>query len=190
MCPHSPVRLRLPLVLIAVQVETLFTTTGGWVTNRRSACVQLAFEWAILRMSESGEIGRYRNAWLTETGCSAAAEIAAEQGGRRARDRRLSETMWFSSWWPPRALGGEIHRAPPVAGRRLRGNTADTAVADAGEGEGEVRQLTLVDFLGLFIIFAVMTAIIIIGNEIAIRCGEFRAYVHWRAPKTHTHTSF
>ena len=35
-------------------VETVFSSVAGWVTNRRSPCVQLAFEWALLQMSESG----------------------------------------------------------------------------------------------------------------------------------------
>ena len=64
-------------------METIFPTTAGWVTNRRSGCVQLAFEWAILRMTESGDIGRWRNAWLTETACSATTELATGQSGRR-----------------------------------------------------------------------------------------------------------
>ena len=158
-------------------METIFPTTAGWVTNRRSGCVQLAFEWAILRMTESGDIGRWRNAWLTETACSATTELATGQSGRRARDRQLSELVDAGApieaealWWPHDLM----RSAPTMVGRRLRGSR-DTASAEGGGDAEDVRTLTVVDFSGMFLMFAIVTLLTIIGFFIIPRCRGFCA---------------
>ena len=139
--------------------ETIFPSAGGWVTNRRSHCVQLAIEWALLRLTETGDIENLRSEWLSTSSCSQGTQLlagASTNATSSRRRRRLSDAAT------------SIEMSAP-ARRRLRGAAASGTAVEQEAVSEEVRELNVLDFSGLFILLAFVSITVLVINELQVR---------------------
>ena len=122
--------------------QNIFPTVGGWVTNKRSWCVEMAISKALADLDYSGKLSRHYSRYVQPAPCGS---WYAENGRLGAR-RRLQPSS-------PRPSDEK-----KSAARRLEASRSlEQADPEGGGGDSNVTQLDLVDFIGLFLIWASVT---------------------------------
>ena len=129
--------------------ETLFPTAAGWITSPNAPCVSKALEVGFQQLESDGRLARHRSLWFPPSICGDDVDTASAR-------RRLG-----------RDFG---QRAEPSTGR-VRGSgsprrrLAKASASTAEEGKEEPPEMTVVDFMGLFILWGIATIACGVANE-------------------------
>ena len=126
---------------LATVGPSLFFSAAGWVTNLQSEpCVQRAIEYALHHLQAEGTMGEIFDEWMPEGACTSSSSSSS--------GRRLSTA------------------SEPYANRRRLSAGAGGRGGASSEGGGEPveGQLILMDFLGLFALWGVMTIVCLIAH--------------------------
>ena len=136
----------MPLVWMPlVFAETVFTSSGGWATNMKSWCVNMAVSHALLSLDLSGQLNSMYNEYIAERPCLLpGAAVATETSARRRLHADAD---------PAHGSSQDSRRMP---GRRLKGVGAGTEEATYG-----VPQMTFDDFAGMFVVWLAVSIFIV-----------------------------
>ena len=131
----------MPLVF----AETVFTSSGGWATNMKSWCVNMAVSHALLSLDLSGQLNSMYNEYIAERPCLLpGAAVATETSARRRLHADAD---------PAHGSSQDSRRMP---GRRLKGVGGGTEEATYG-----VPQMTFDDFAGMFVVWLAVSIFIV-----------------------------
>ena len=142
--------------------QVLSPGMGGFYASKESTCVSEAIGYGLTKLDENGELELLIESYFPEPPCAVAAATTSGNGA----GRRLA-----------RATTAEDSQLDPP-GRRLAasaGKTAGVAVGVASGNDGpseEVPKMTINDFAGLFVMWAVVSIVAIAVNYAPKRCVD------------------
>ena len=118
--------------------EVVFPGQGGWFTNRQSPCVQMSVSYALSTLDTSGALENITRTWMPQAQC---ASTTTPSAGRRLEQE---------------AEASDPHgrRLPASAGGAAGGGAA---ASEGGEEATTVPRMGIMDFLGLFIVWGIIS---------------------------------
>jgi len=167
MCMHT----QLHAQVISYQV-------GGWMTSREKTCIREGIDWVIATFERSNELHRLFDKWLPpslsctkEEEAVAEAEVELEVVQRRQRQLTQDARAGRAGRADEGTSGGGNGRGGMSGGVRralMASSAAASSAAASSAGNGnkitvdQRHAMTLVDMFGLYIMWLVVTALVLI----------------------------
>jgi len=132
---------------------------GGWATSRSSQCVGAVMSYGLLKLDEAGALSLLIDSYLPqENSCALPPPATAATAARRleediSRGVPAHARVSMHEWWN----GGK--------GRRLAATASLNAAADSSGGTDAVPKMEVVDFIGLFAIWFLVSLVAVVGNH-------------------------
>ena len=144
--------------------QVVVPQVGSWATNRQSDCVAQAISYGLTTLEINGNLGQILDKWVPPAPCSAEGDAATQEDATSTGSRRMLQAA--------NEYGSEdydaIDTVSPASGafmvrrRRLKGKASGgEAGSDAWQPPPGAVQMTLFDFAGLFIMWGVLTFVLL-----------------------------
>jgi len=156
------------------RAEEVLQARSGWITNAHSECVRRGIELGMQELSDDGTVELLLQRWLPPKACSEQDEVEPPFFSPPSNDPTSRRRLEVEE---NRADGGRVAAGTRKGSRRHLaakasggGAAAGGVVAASPDGPGDVEQLTLLDFIGIFVLWGVATAFVLSMRCIQTQC--------------------
>ena len=129
--------------------QTVFPDQGGWMTKKENGCVQQSIGWALKGLQMTGELQDILRTWLPVYPSCSTSSVELNQDELAGARRRLLHSH-ETGGVPGRHTGRRLQEQPSISDEQQEVGVAD-----------------LVDFLGVFMLFGIVSAGLLSGHAIS-----------------------